>query len=189
MGAWEMRRRAAVTCCVLSALSGTSASGRLPAPAGADVTFDEIGRRYIDALPRFAPEYGTTLGDHRHDGDLSDPSAAGRGCQIAFERGLLAEIARLDRAKLTRDEQVDAALLENQFRQDIWTMETLQRWAWDPHRRSVRERREPPTAPTRIEVRRSPERKRHLAAAGERAAARSRPQDEGHRRVRATSPT
>jgi uncharacterized protein (DUF885 family) len=112
-------------------LSGSAPAAPL-AVTGASAAFADIGRRYLDAVPRFAPEYGTTLGDHRFDGDLSDPSAAGRARQIAFDRGLIADLARLDRARLTRDEQVDAALLDNQLRQDIWSMQELQRWAWDP---------------------------------------------------------
>jgi uncharacterized protein (DUF885 family) len=137
-----MRRQAAAISCIMVALLCGSALARPPAaavapasvsaPPSASARFEEIGRRYLDALPRFAPEYGTTLGDHRFDGDLSDPSAAGRARQIAFERGLLSELARIDHAKLSRDAQVDAALLDNQLRQDIWTTETLQRWAWDP---------------------------------------------------------
>ncbi|MGI4732432.1 MAG: DUF885 domain-containing protein [Janthinobacterium lividum] len=126
-----MGRRAAVMGCVVAVLL----AGAAPEPAGrpaAATGFQDVARRYLDAVPRFSPEYGTTLGDHRFDGELSDPSAAGRTRQIAFERGLLAQIARIDHAALSRDEQVDAALLDNQLRQDIWTTDTLQRWAWDP---------------------------------------------------------
>ncbi|WP_242138809.1 DUF885 domain-containing protein [Sphingomonas sp. TREG-RG-20F-R18-01] len=134
-----VRRTTAIGCVLVALLCGSALArppAATPAPAsdaaGPSARFEEIGRRYLDALPRLAPEYGTTLGDHRFDGDLSDPSAAGRARQLAVERGLLAELAKIDRAKLSRDAQVDAALLDNQIRQDIWTIETLQRWAWDP---------------------------------------------------------
>jgi uncharacterized protein (DUF885 family) len=133
-------RQASTIGFVLTTLLCGSALARPPAAALApkpvlsapSSQFKEIGRRYLDDLPRFAPEYGTTLGDHRFDGDLSDPSAAGRARQLAFDRRLLSEIAGIERTKLSRDEQVDTALLDNQLRQDIWTMDTLQRWAWDP---------------------------------------------------------
>jgi uncharacterized protein (DUF885 family) len=137
-----MRQQAVAISCIMVALLCGSALARTPVaavvpmpvspPPSASARFEEIGRRYLDALPRFAPEYATTLGDHRFDAELSDPSAAGRASQIAFERGLLSELARIDHAKMSRDAQVDAALLDNQLRQDIWTTETLQRWAWDP---------------------------------------------------------
>ena len=59
-------------------------------------------------------------------------SAAARARQVAVERGLLDQLGRIDRTKLSPDTQVDAALLENALRYDIWDAETLQSWAWDP---------------------------------------------------------
>ena len=45
---------------------------------------------------------------------------------------MLAELDTLDVGKLSRENQVDAAILRNQVRYDLWTTETLQSWAWDP---------------------------------------------------------
>src|SRR5204863_346328 len=47
-------------------------------------------------------------------------------------RQLLSELDAIDTSKLTRENQIDAAILSNQLRSDIWNMETLQSWAWDP---------------------------------------------------------
>jgi uncharacterized protein (DUF885 family) len=133
-----MRQASAIGCILAAMLCGSAlarpAAKPAPTPAlsGASTRFEDIARRYLDAVPRFAPDYGTTLGDHRFDGDLSDPSASGRARQTVFERGFLSELTKIDHAGLIRDEQVDAALLDNQLRQDIWTTDTLQRWAWDP---------------------------------------------------------
>ncbi|NEL41111.1 MAG: DUF885 domain-containing protein, partial [Xanthomonas perforans] len=35
-------------------------------------------------------------------------------------------------AKLSRENQVDAAILRNQLQSEIWNTEVLQSWAWDP---------------------------------------------------------
>ncbi|MEO7786567.1 MAG: DUF885 domain-containing protein [Sphingomicrobium sp.] len=100
--------------------------------APANAAFDAIAARYVAAVARFSPEYGTVLGDHRFDDRLSDPSAAGRARSAAFETGLLAELGRIDRRGLSRERQVDALLLGNQLRMQAWSDATLQRWAWDP---------------------------------------------------------
>ncbi len=45
---------------------------------------------------------------------------------------MLAELRRIDRSRLSRENQVDAALLDNNLRYAIWTDEILRSWAWDP---------------------------------------------------------
>ena len=99
-------------------------------PAAA--VFAAIGRRYLDDIAELAPVYATQLGDHRHDADLEDLSAAGRARRLSVERALLTDLARIDRTALPPGDQVDAALLDNALRYDIWDGETLQSWAWNP---------------------------------------------------------
>jgi uncharacterized protein (DUF885 family) len=55
----------------------------------------------------------------------------GRGISH-FSRDTLRSLEAIDRAQLSRANQVDAALLENALRADIWRTETLQSWAWNP---------------------------------------------------------
>ncbi|MEI9851342.1 MAG: DUF885 domain-containing protein [Sphingomonas sp.] len=103
-----------------------------PAPANpAASAFAALSNRYIDGIARLWPTYATVLGDHRFDADLPDLTAAGRAKAVAFDRALLADLAKVDRAKLSREDQVDAALLENALKYDLWQIETLQSWAWD----------------------------------------------------------
>ncbi len=45
---------------------------------------------------------------------------------------MLAELDAIDAGKLSRENQIDAAILRNQIQSDIWGMDTLQAWAWDP---------------------------------------------------------
>ncbi|MET0245237.1 MAG: DUF885 domain-containing protein [Sphingomonas sp.] len=97
----------------------------------AEARFAALSKRYIDGLARLSPTYATTLGNHAHDGELPDISAAGRAAALRFDRDLLAELGKIDRAALSRDSQVDAALLDNALRYDLWQTETLQNWAWD----------------------------------------------------------
>jgi uncharacterized protein (DUF885 family) len=74
----------------------------------------------------------TQIGDHRFDAELDDLSAEGRQRGLEFSRGMLADLEKIDHAKLSRENQVDYGMLRNQLRSDIWGIETLQGWAWDP---------------------------------------------------------
>lgn len=106
-----------------------------PAPRAGEpdaaAAFADLGHRYVAAIAEFAPTYGTVLGDHRFDARLPDISAAGRARQMTAERAMLAELGRIDRRRLSRDDQVDAALLDNQLRSDIFDNDEVQSWAWN----------------------------------------------------------
>ena len=98
----------------------------------ADIQFADLAKRWLDGAMRLSPVNATQTGDHRFDSDIDDLSAAGRATSLAFSKQMLAELGKIDRSKLSRDNQVDAAVLDNQLRYDVWTSEQLQSWAWDP---------------------------------------------------------
>lgn len=100
--------------------------------AAENATFASLSKRYVDGLARLNPSSATGLGDHRFDAQVTDMSAAGRAKREAFSKAMLADLQRIDRKALSREEQVDAALLDNALRYDIWDAETLRGWAWDP---------------------------------------------------------
>jgi uncharacterized protein (DUF885 family) len=98
----------------------------------ADAAFAKLAERYIAAYTRLNPTEATTLGEHRWDDKLPDISAAGRAVRQAEWRAILAELARIDRSALSRENQVDYALLGNELRYALWSDERLQVWRWDP---------------------------------------------------------
>ncbi len=102
------------------------------APASEDATFQAVAGDFITGLERLHPSFATYLGEHRYDGQVEDLSATGRAHDRAFLRSELARLERIDRARLTRDDQVDAALLGNELRYRLWQLDTLQDWRWDP---------------------------------------------------------
>jgi len=102
------------------------------APGSADASFEALGQRYVDEFGRYSPVYATALGDHRYDAELDDLSSAGRARGIAWVRDLLAGLEAIDRKKLSRANQVDAAVLENQLRYAIWSDQAYRDWSWDP---------------------------------------------------------
>ncbi len=101
-------------------------------PAPSDVAFLSLGQRYLDGMLRLNASNATGIGDHRFDSEITDMSPAGRARGLAFSSAMLAELGKVDRAALSRENQVDAALLDNALRYDIWQSETYQGWAWDP---------------------------------------------------------
>ncbi|MES2055513.1 MAG: DUF885 domain-containing protein [Pseudomonadota bacterium] len=97
----------------------------------AESVFAALSARYVQGIAQFSPVYGTTLGDHRFDDRIGDVSATARARRIAHDNALLAELGKIDRAQLSRENQVDAALLDNALRYDLWDLQTLQSWKWD----------------------------------------------------------
>jgi uncharacterized protein (DUF885 family) len=120
---------------LLTAALPLTATAQSPQPAAQPAVanpFTAVGQTYLDGLARISPVYATQLGDHRHDADVPDMGAAGRAARLAFSRDMLTRLGAIDRASLSPDQQVDAALMENALRYDVWDVETLQSWAWDP---------------------------------------------------------
>jgi uncharacterized protein (DUF885 family) len=102
------------------------------APSAADVTFDEISKRYLAEMLALTPVRATSLGDHRYDGQLDDVSADGQGRRVGLARQLLAQLDTLDIPKLSRAHQVDARLLKSELEYQVWSVEQLQEWRWNP---------------------------------------------------------
>jgi uncharacterized protein (DUF885 family) len=102
------------------------------AAVNADQQFADFSRRWLDGAMAISPVSATTVGDHRHDAELDDLSTDGLRRSLGFSRSMLAELDKVDRAALSRENQVDYAILRNQLRSDVWNAETLQSSAWDP---------------------------------------------------------
>jgi uncharacterized protein (DUF885 family) len=100
--------------------------------SAADAKFSALSRRWLDGWMQLNPVSATQLGDHRFDGEIDDLSAAGRKRSVGFSTRILAELDAMDASRLSRQNQVDAAILRNQLRSDLWNFDTFQSWAWDP---------------------------------------------------------
>ncbi len=97
-----------------------------------DARFAAVGQRYVAEFGQYSPVSATQLGDHRFDGELDDLGTAGRARTLAWHKALLAELQGIDHAQLSRANQVDAAMLENQLRYAVWSEEKFRDWSWDP---------------------------------------------------------
>ena len=97
-----------------------------------DSTFEELSRRYVDEVTALSPVSATMLGDHRYDDLVDEVSDAARRRRAEFSRGVLAQLDEIDRTRLSRANQIDAAILEHTLRGRLWHLEELQEWAWNP---------------------------------------------------------
>lgn len=109
-----------------------SPSPRIINSASIDNHFMALSQRWLDGAMRLSPVYATQMGDHRFDNELDDLSAAGQKRRLLFAKDILADLEKIDRSLLSRETQVDAALLHHQLRYSIWTAETLHSMSWDP---------------------------------------------------------
>lgn len=127
---------ASLSACQKSEAPTVAADGATPAAATdtaqADAAFADLSQRALEGWLQLSPVSATQIGEHKYDGQLDDLSAEGRQKSLAFSKKTLGELDAMDIAALSRENQVDAAILRNQLQYDIWTAETLESWAWDP---------------------------------------------------------
>ncbi len=134
-----MKRLALIAALPLAALTLTALpvdAAKTPAAAvkspRADAAFKALTQRFIASAMRLSPVEATALGIHDFDGQLPDITAQGRTARVAEWRAILAELARISPAALSRDNQVDYAILTNELRYRIFANDELQEWAWNP---------------------------------------------------------
>ena len=125
------------TCLCLAAVATGCAqqAQHVPTPQGpsaADAAFDSLSRRYFDEVLALSPTTATALGDHRFDDKLDEAGPAARERSLTLERELLSAVRGLEATQLSRAHQVDARLLASQLEYDLWRLEELQDWKWDP---------------------------------------------------------
>ncbi|NIJ92100.1 uncharacterized protein (DUF885 family) [Xanthomonas campestris] len=97
-----------------------------------DARFAALSKRALDTWMQLSPVTATQTGDHRFDTQIDDLSSAGRQRSLDAGKALLSDLDAIEVAKLSRENQVDAAILRNQLQSEIWNSEVLQSWAWDP---------------------------------------------------------
>jgi uncharacterized protein (DUF885 family) len=127
------RRSALLSGAAAASLAALGACGESkPAGPSADEAFTALGAKWLDSYAKTRPAGATGLGDHRFDGEIDDVSATGRAAKLALIKETSDALAAIDRTKLSRDSQVDAAMLAEQLESETFGLETLQDWAWDP---------------------------------------------------------
>ncbi len=117
---------------IISLLFIATAFGSALAASDADDAFEAIADRYIVDLPRFSPVGATLTGDHSADNMLDEVDANARTKLRSMYSEYLDAISKIDRDELSLANQVDAELLRTEIESDLWRLDTLQEWAWNP---------------------------------------------------------
>ena len=150
--AWS---RLALRLCTLSAalalawtapsLASTSSAPQTPPPSGAaqpadqpsaqqaaDAAFDRLAHQFIEALWKLDPDAALSAGRFDGAARLNLPDAAGRQRAVAFARQWQARFAALKPAQLSDRGRTDLVLLQNKLASDLWYLQTLREFAWNP---------------------------------------------------------
>ena len=103
-----------------------------PSDAALNATFDRIAASYIDIYTALNPVAATALGDHAHDAELPKIGPEARQTEAIMYRELLGALGQIDPERLSRDNQVDYAMLKNELEYALWKLEVQRSWAKYP---------------------------------------------------------
>lgn len=98
----------------------------------ADSRFERLVAQYLDEVPALSPIAATAWGDHRFDQEVDDLSVAGRDRRRGFCLRYQRELQQIDPQQLSRAHQVDYNLLAQELERELWLLDHLQEWAWNP---------------------------------------------------------
>ena len=102
------------------------------ADSAVDTAFRNLADEYLSELPNLSPINATLMGDHSADHKLDQVDAAARLARREILQEYIRSLNSLDLDALSRANQIDADLLMHQLRSDLWSIDELQEWAWNP---------------------------------------------------------
>jgi uncharacterized protein (DUF885 family) len=106
--------------------------GHALADSAADATFEVLAEQYLSDLTKFSPVGATLIGDHSADDQLDQVDVKARSKNAALYSKYLGVLDNIDIGSLSRANQVDAEMLRAELQSSLWSLETLQPWAWNP---------------------------------------------------------
>jgi uncharacterized protein (DUF885 family) len=98
----------------------------------ADDQFETTAKAYIEQTLQHNPEWATALGDHRFDNKLTDYSPDAFAKERAAARDFQSKLAKIDRAKLTGPNKVDAQILKDAIDYELFQLNELKAWESNP---------------------------------------------------------
>ena len=97
-----------------------------------DAKFEALAGEFLESLLRSSPVGATRRGDHRFDHLLDEVDADARKFRLASAREFISGLERIELGKLSRHNQVDYHLLRHHLREEVWQIEELREWQWNP---------------------------------------------------------
>jgi uncharacterized protein (DUF885 family) len=102
-----------------------SAEPPVAPPPARDVNAElaAVAARFVTGYLQRAPTVATNAGNHAFDGAWPDVSAAGDADYLAFVATTRAELAKIPRAELGEQEQIDAKILESELDHGVFVLQ------------------------------------------------------------------
>jgi uncharacterized protein (DUF885 family) len=97
-----------------------------------DAEFAELAREYLDDRTERHPDAATSLGDHRFDARLPDPSARARQDERRALDDWAARLAAIDHGALSAEHRVDAAMMADSVARRVFEIDELREHIWNP---------------------------------------------------------
>jgi uncharacterized protein (DUF885 family) len=98
----------------------------------ADREFVRLASDYVDDRAERHPDLATGLGDHRFDGNLSDPSEAALASERRALDGWAARLSALDSGALSAEHRADAAMMADSVARRVFEIDELAEHTWNP---------------------------------------------------------
>ena len=98
----------------------------------ADAEFAGLAREYLDDRAERHPDIATSLGDHRFDARLADPSAQALDEERRAFDAWAARLAAIDQGALSAEHRVDAAMMADSVARRVFEIDELREHTWNP---------------------------------------------------------
>ncbi len=116
----------------VSVALGFAGGAHAQAATAADAAFEKLAGECIESLLAARPEQATQLGDHRYDDRLTDYSAEALAARETALRAQLAALDKIEAAKLTGANRVDADILRLELESMLFVLTEEKPHAWNP---------------------------------------------------------
>ena len=98
----------------------------------ADAEFAGLAREYLDDRAERHPDIATSLGDHRFDALLADPSVQALEDERRALDGWAGRLSAIEQSALSAEHRVDAAMMADSVARRAFEIEELREHTWNP---------------------------------------------------------
>ena len=97
-----------------------------------DASFDKLTETFLEALWREDPDAAVAAGRFEFASRVTLPSNAQRERLRTFHQQWLARFQQQSEGPLSTSQRMDRALLIGKLQSDLWRLDTLREWSWNP---------------------------------------------------------
>jgi uncharacterized protein (DUF885 family) len=117
---------------LLSLFAHLPAHSQRLAADGAPQTFHVLTDQYFEASFKFNPSSATAVGFHQYDAQLEDYSAPAVAAETAFLHAYEKKLSAIDPSALDAGDAADLAILLNNIRSQLLSLEVIRNWEKNP---------------------------------------------------------